>query len=209
MGIFQTAVSAQKDVQALGTGINNYAVRLALERDGRRKRDARCSCDVTVDKSNEHGLRIISRGTAVVFLLIYCAYIYFQVRLLVLCSSFPKTHQCRYQLQSHAYLFDSKGEEECHCNCPCGKAGLAASHVNGSLSSGSSGLVHDPTCATVTHAVPAPGPAVLAVGAQEEEEEVPKMSVVAAATALLLVTLTTSFCADYRELLVYHDVALD
>ncbi|KAF8965287.1 Sodium/calcium exchanger protein-domain-containing protein [Flammula alnicola] len=73
------------------------------------------------DKSNTKGLLIISRGTAIVLLLVYCAYLYFQVRRRRLVS----------QRES------------------------------------------------------------------EEAEEAPKMSVVAAAVSLLLVTVVTSFCADY------------
>ncbi|OCH86901.1 calcium/proton exchanger [Obba rivulosa] len=68
-----------------------------------------------------HGLRIISRGTSIILLLVYIAYLIFQ-------------------LKTHAYLFKSS-------------------------------VVH--------------------------EIETPRMNVPAAAFALLLVTLITSFCADY------------
>lgn len=70
----------------------------------------------------EHdGLLIISRGTALLLLLIYAAYLYFQ-------------------LKTHAYLFDSQAEEE---------------------------------------------------------EETPEMNTTAACFALLVITIITSFCADY------------
>ncbi|KAI0373011.1 calcium/proton exchanger [Pilatotrama ljubarskyi] len=75
-----------------------------------------------MDAGGVHGLKIISRGTAILLLLVYIAYLFFQ-------------------LKTHAYLY-----------------------------------------------TPA---------AQIEEEEEPKMSILAAGSALLLVTVITSFCADY------------
>ncbi|KAH9483877.1 Vacuolar calcium ion transporter [Psilocybe cubensis] len=76
------------------------------------------------DTSNEHGLLVISRGTAVVLLLIYIAYLYFQ-------------------LKSHAHLYIPENADS------------------------------------------------------SPEEEEPKMSVVSASISLLVVTVVTSFCADY------------
>lgn len=86
----------------------------------------------TVEDSWRPGLLIISRGTAILLLFVYAAYLVFQ-------------------LKTHAYLFkpqvrrDQEGEEEV------------------------------------------------------EEEEAQEMSTLAAGTALLLVTVLTSFAADYRE----------
>ena len=85
----------------------------------------------TVEDSWRPGLLIISRGTAILLLFVYAAYLVFQ-------------------LKTHAYLFkpqvrrDQEGEEV-------------------------------------------------------EEEEAQEMSTLAAGTALLLVTVLTSFAADYRE----------
>lgn len=147
------------------------------------------------------------------FLLIYCAYIYFQLR-------------------SHAYLFDPDRAEDCECNCPCGKAGptcACAAAANGTGSNNGNVALQTSTAARqiehrpsrrstlarratmdVWHTNPEPRPrftsperpivTVLTEEGEEEEEEeeeVARMSVVAASTALLLVTLTTSFCADY------------
>lgn len=77
-----------------------------------------------IEERCRSGLLIISRGTAIVLLLVYVAYLVFQ-------------------LKTHAYLFQA----------PEG----------------------------------------------EEEEEELEMSPIAAGTALLLVTIVTSFAADYRE----------
>ncbi|EIN07147.1 calcium/proton exchanger [Punctularia strigosozonata HHB-11173 SS5] len=77
--------------------------------------------NITNVLASERGLLIISRGTALLLLLIYIAYLVFQ-------------------LKTHAYLY---------------------------------------------------------IAELEEEEEASKMSTVAAATGLLLVTVITSFCADY------------
>ncbi|EIW60262.1 calcium/proton exchanger [Trametes versicolor FP-101664 SS1] len=74
-----------------------------------------------MDAGSVHGLKIISRGTAILLLIVYIAYLFFQ-------------------LKTHAYLYT-------------------------------------PTT--------------------EVEEEDPEMSIPAAASALLLVTVITSFCADY------------
>ncbi|KAI0780581.1 calcium/proton exchanger [Trametes elegans] len=74
-----------------------------------------------LDAGSVHGLKIISRGTAILLLIVYIAYLYFQ-------------------LKSHSYLYT-------------------------------------PTV--------------------DEEEEEPEMNIPAACSALLLVTVITSFCADY------------
>jgi len=74
-----------------------------------------------LDSDATHGLRVISRGTAIILLLVYIAYLVFQ-------------------LKTHAYLY---------------------------------------------------------VSTVAEEVETPHMSVPAAASSLLLVTVITSFCADY------------
>ncbi|KAI0672865.1 calcium/proton exchanger [Trametes maxima] len=76
-----------------------------------------------MDAGGLHGLKIISRGTAILLLLVYIAYLIFQ-------------------LKTHSYLYVPSAE------------------------------------------------------AAEEEEE-PEMSILAAGSALLLVTIVTSFCADY------------
>ncbi|KAI0748486.1 calcium/proton exchanger [Daedaleopsis nitida] len=78
----------------------------------------------TLDENSIQGLKIISRGTAILLLIVYIAYLYFQ-------------------LKSHAYLF------------------------------------------------------IAAETGEEEEAETPQMSPWAAGSALLVVTLFTSFCADY------------
>ena len=156
---------------------------------------------VAIDKSNMRGLLVISRGTAIAFLLVYCAYIYFQ-------------------LKSHAYLFDPDRAEDCDCNC---RTCVCATDANGN----GNVLMQSPPAAReerrssvvnrrstlarratmdVWHMSPEPRHAsldrpisnVIAEEPEEdEEEETARMSVVAASTALLLVTLTTSFCADY------------
>ncbi|KAI1794683.1 calcium/proton exchanger [Ganoderma leucocontextum] len=79
----------------------------------------------SLDADSYEGLKIISRGTAILLLLVYIAYLVFQ-------------------LKTHAYLF---APESAH--------------------------------------------------GEEEEEEEPKMNALAAGSGLLLVTLITSFCADY------------
>nr|AVR29899.1 putative calcium-hydrogen exchanger 7 [Ganoderma lucidum] len=76
-----------------------------------------------LDAGSYEGLKVISRGTAILLLLVYIAYLVFQ-------------------LKTHAYLY-----------------------------------------------VPEHG--------EDEEEEVPEMNTMAAASGLLLVTVITSFCADY------------
>ncbi|KAI0822743.1 calcium/proton exchanger [Trametes gibbosa] len=78
--------------------------------------------ELGLDAGSAHGLKIISRGTAILLLLVYIAYLYFQ-------------------LKTHAYLYVAES--------------------------------------------------------QAEEEEEPEMSIPAAGSALLLVTVITSFCADY------------
>ncbi|KAI0345273.1 Calcium/proton exchanger [Trametopsis cervina] len=93
-----------------------------------------------------HGLRFISRGTAILLLFVYIAYLFFQ-------------------LKTHAHLFVAQPRL-----------------VPGDADSNNSGLQvgHQP---------------VVAVAA--EEEETAEMSIGAAAVGLLLVTVITSFCADY------------
>ena len=83
----------------------------------------------TVEDSWRPGLLIISRGTAILLLFVYAAYLVFQ-------------------LKTHAYLFQPRVHED---------------------------------------------------DEEVEEEEVQEMSSLAAGTALLLVTVLTSFAADYRE----------
>ncbi|KAI8989770.1 calcium/proton exchanger [Trametes punicea] len=80
-----------------------------------------------MDAGGVHGLKIISRGTAILLLIVYIAYLFFQ---------YPTS-----QLKTHAFLYTP-----------------------------ASGVV---------------------------EEEEPKMNIPAAGSALLLVTVVTSFCADF------------
>ncbi|KAI0086217.1 Sodium/calcium exchanger protein-domain-containing protein [Irpex rosettiformis] len=87
-----------------------------------------------------NGLRIISRGTAILLLLVYIAYLFFQ-------------------LKTHAHLFTPKGLPAGEDEEPTAEGARAEHH--------------------------------------EEEQEEPEMSIGAAAVALLLVTVVTSFCADY------------
>ncbi|KAI0707773.1 calcium/proton exchanger [Earliella scabrosa] len=77
----------------------------------------------SLDADSIHGLKIISRGTAILLLFVYLAYLYFQ-------------------LKSHAYLYVAEQNDD-------------------------------------------------------EEEEHQEMNTYAAGSALLLVTIVTSFCADY------------
>ncbi|KAJ3474132.1 hypothetical protein NLI96_g12636 [Meripilus lineatus] len=100
--------------------------------------------DVIVDGTDleqayEDGLKTISRGTAILLLIVYVAYLWFQ-------------------LKSHSYLYEAKPS-----------AGAQTGPESDEIT-------------TTTH---------------EEEEEVARMNIPAAAVALLLVTVVTSFCADY------------
>jgi Ca2+:H+ antiporter len=90
------------------------------------------------EENIQSGLLIISRGTAIMLLFVYAAYLYFQ-------------------LKTHAYLFKPKPRIQ--------------------------NEDADPD----------------QVQAQTEEEEELEMAPVAAGVALLLVTVITSFAADYRK----------
>lgn len=93
----------------------------------------------TIEKHCRSGLLVISRGTAILLLLVYAAYLFFQ-------------------LKTHSYLFTPKPRAQSQDE----------------------------------EGAPVETP-------HEEEEEDLQMAPVAAGTALLLVTVATSFAADYRE----------
>ncbi|RXW21596.1 hypothetical protein EST38_g4258, partial [Candolleomyces aberdarensis] len=91
------------------------------------------------EEAAEKGLLIISRGTAILLLFVYLAFLWFQ-------------------LKSHAFLYDRDHHQD-------------EEHGSGSQSAASS--------------------------QHEEQEEEPNMNLPSAALALLVVTVITSFCADY------------
>ncbi|KAI0761441.1 Sodium/calcium exchanger protein-domain-containing protein [Irpex lacteus] len=101
-----------------------------------------------------NGLRIISRGTAILLLGVYVAYLFFQ-------------------LKTHAHLFIAD-----------------ATKTPAQIEQGSQGPA-------VANAVASGQPIVPQLAAVNPEEEEPDMSIGAAAVGLLLVTVITSFCADY------------
>ncbi|KLO19217.1 calcium/proton exchanger [Schizopora paradoxa] len=103
-------------------------------------------------------LLAISRGTAVILLLIYAAYLNFQ-------------------LNTHSYLFDVKGRQAPDREIPSADDSPAASHEY----------------------LPA---SRLPTSTQDSQEiagdvEVAKMNIAAACVALVVVTIITSFCADF------------
>ncbi|PIL24303.1 transporter [Ganoderma sinense ZZ0214-1] len=105
-----------------GLDTNGTAIALPVT-DALNKAQIELGLD-SMDADSYEGLKIISRGTAILLLLVYIAYLGFQLR-------------------THAYLYVPQAHEG------------------------------------------------------EEEEEEPEMNTVAAGSALLLVTVITSFCADY------------
>lgn len=94
------------------------------------------------DGGADHGLLLISRGTAILLLVVYAAYLWFQ-------------------LKSHAFLYEQQ--------------------QNGT----------DEEYGSINSQTPALEPE------REPEEEAPNMNLPSAAIALLVVTVVTSFCADY------------
>lgn len=99
-----------------------------------------------VEESWKSGLLIISRGTAIMLLFVYAAYLFFQ-------------------LKTHAYLFKAQPRRQ-------------SQYQDGNREP------QDQVEAQVPH---------------EEEVEELQMAPAAAGVALLLVTVVTSFAADYRE----------
>lgn len=63
---------------------------------------------ITAFTDHQKGLLIISRGTAILLLVVYIAYLYFQV----ICPVVLNLASDRVQLKSHAFLFKDEGERE-------------------------------------------------------------------------------------------------
>ncbi|VDB82847.1 unnamed protein product [Peniophora sp. CBMAI 1063] len=121
---------------------------------------------VDIDEEGQRGLLIISRGTALLLLGVYVAYLVFQL----------KTHFALFQAKSKAKVLQSEA-----------------------LSDDEEALLSPPLTATIpaVSRANAGAPSEIRQQEEEEEEEKAEMSVICASVMLLVVTIITSFVADY------------